>query len=207
MDDPGTLAREAALARELSELKLKLTVAEATIAARARGKVRLHEEVEELESTIASFDSLARACLNAPNDYVLCDLLTPYLETGEVKIGEASKPDDTPQKPEFVLSKGYDNEWVAGPFDSAEEARAEIRLYEDDEIRVHHVKYMSIGDWLPTVDDLLETMDATAHDNGYSIDDPAHVIVSVPAAQRALERWAERWIHLENEKWVGDEVK
>lgn len=199
MGDIVTLANTAiAAARKVSELKQKLGIAEATLAAEISGKVRLHEQVEELESAILW------AFANSTADEKVANILARYAETGE----GPNEPEETPRKPEFVLAKGYDSEWVAGPFDSEEEARAEIRLYdEDDKLRVHHVKYMSVGDWLPTVSDLLETMDMTAHDNGYSIDDPTHVIVSEPAAQRALERWAERWIYLENEKWVGDEVK
>ena len=55
---------------------------------------------------------------------------------------------------------------------------------------------MSVTDWTPSVDDLLETMDMQAHDNGYSIDDPTHVRIVTPRSLTLFDQelnlqWAE----------------
>lgn len=118
-----------------------------------------------------------------------------------------------PDHPEYCVAAGEDNLWLAGPFKTVEGALAEIGQQPKGywaTMRVHRVRYMTVGEWVPSVDTILEWMDDQANDNGYCSDgDPIFDTKEglADAAEAALSLWAEKYLMVNIQRWVGDEVK
>jgi hypothetical protein len=128
----------------------------------------------------------------------------------------APPPDLPDEMPKYCLSRhnGEQSVWVDGPFDTFGEAllKANERNSQDETtvatVTVHRVVSLSSPSFMLDVDDICEQMTDKANDEGYRSDgDPIFYIPESAwsAATDSLNRWAETWIAIEQDGWVGDE--
>ncbi len=192
--------------------------------ARIRGLVHVADEMQALKDRAEAWKAAAE-CLD-PGQCTVPGCKSFHCQRGKRAHGliEAARKldDQNSSEPatvkeslevqrEYCICHGYDNNWLSGPFETVEDARAEMMQYDDDyeDLRVHTVRRVQPGDYLPSVLDIVEWMDEQLCSELSPECDfgQMHEITDEAEASAALQLWAEKYISTGTDMLTGDRVE